>query len=299
MVNDISKLQANDQVKQEIDIRVAEKKQYDIKNVNPEKQDAAPKIDNESKEQEEVKSSVYGDVIGASKDGDTVSAKKQAMEALNTGMVFKKTVEEDPVKKAQKVEEKKEKKETSELEIATDDQLDAMFEQGKISKIKYDEENKRREILRGEEDKKDKKDFLIEENEEEQKREKTADIKSENKVENKEIAESKVQNAKVSENKFENKAIIKDETDKLEDEKEASKVKDSKVEENRKEAAANQPKRTFDIEEEVKDDKAFAEQMGRMVAKENDEKIRSDAMEEAVKNGRDELMTQIFATGLE
>ena len=355
MVNDISKLQANGQVKQEFDVKIAEKKQTGVKNVNTEKQDAAPKIENESKEQEKVKSSVYGNVIGASRDGDTVSAKKQAMEALNTGMVFKKSPaaemaessakekadaveapakeiadvkeapakavadaqenpakeaikeaqkeEKAPVEKAQEAEEKKEKKETSELEIATDDQLDAMFEQGKISKIKYDEENERREIIRGEDDKEEKKSFLIEENEDEQKKEETADVKKEIKAEDKKFADVKAQDEKVSKNKSDNKAIIRDETDKLEAEKETSKAKDTKAEESRKEnREGNTPdssKRTFDIEEEVKDDKAFAEEMGKMVAKENDEKIRSDAMEEAVKSGRDELMTQIFGTGLE
>lgn len=49
----------------------------------------------EAKRAEETKSSVYGDVVGKSSDGDTTRVKKGAMEALETGMVFAKEEKED------------------------------------------------------------------------------------------------------------------------------------------------------------------------------------------------------------
>lgn len=87
---------------------------------------------------EKVRKDVYGSVIASSKDGDTVSAKKDALEALETGMVFKK--EED--KKAVRTDES--------LAGVSQDQLETMYLQGDIDKVKYDREVQRREELKGE-----------------------------------------------------------------------------------------------------------------------------------------------------
>ncbi len=78
---------------------------------------------------EETEKSVYGDVVGKSSDGDTTRVKKDAMEALETGMVFQ-----------------KEEKENSLIEYNRD-QLTVMQEKGDITKNEYTHEITRRDEI--------------------------------------------------------------------------------------------------------------------------------------------------------
>ena len=48
-----------------------------------------------AKRAEETEKSVYGDLVGKSSDGDTTRVKKDAMEALEAGMVIKKEDKEN------------------------------------------------------------------------------------------------------------------------------------------------------------------------------------------------------------
>ena len=83
----------------------------------------------EAQRAEETAKSVYGDVIGKSEDGDTTRVKKDAMEALETGMVIK-----------------KEDKENDLMEFNRD-QLTVMLDKGDITKNEYNHEITRRDEI--------------------------------------------------------------------------------------------------------------------------------------------------------
>lgn len=83
----------------------------------------------EAKRAEETAKSVYGDVVGKSEDGDTTRVKKDAMEALETGMVIK-----------------KEDKENDLMEFNRD-QLTVMRDRGDITKNQYNHEITRRDEI--------------------------------------------------------------------------------------------------------------------------------------------------------
>ncbi len=89
----------------------------------------------EAKEAKETEQKVYGDVVGRSTDGDTTRVKKDAMEALNTGMVFA-----------------KEERENNLMEFSRD-QLTVMVDKGDITENRYDHEITRRDELQEKDDK--------------------------------------------------------------------------------------------------------------------------------------------------
>ena len=96
------------------------------------REDEAAKKDKDKKEArdvEETERSVYGDVIGKSSDGDTTRVKKDAMEALEEGMVFAKEEKEDNLMEFNR------------------EQLLVMSEKGDISKNMYNHEITRRDEL--------------------------------------------------------------------------------------------------------------------------------------------------------
>ncbi len=78
---------------------------------------------------EETEKSVYGDLVGKSSDGDTTRVKKDAMEALEAGMVIK-----------------KEDKENDLMEYNRD-QLTVMLDKGDITKNEYNHEITRRDEI--------------------------------------------------------------------------------------------------------------------------------------------------------
>lgn len=97
-----------------------------IKEADAVKADAAKKSAEEERRAEETEKKVYGDVVGKSSDGDTTRVKKDAMEALETGMVFA-----------------REEKENNLMDFNRD-QLNVMVEKGDITENRYDHEITRR-----------------------------------------------------------------------------------------------------------------------------------------------------------
>ena len=92
-------------------------------------EEAAQKTAEDEKRAEETERSVYGDVVGKSSDGDTTRVRKDAMEALEEGMVFT-----------------KEEKENNLMEFNRD-QLKVMVEKSDISENRYDHEITRRDDI--------------------------------------------------------------------------------------------------------------------------------------------------------
>ena len=164
----------------------------------------------EEAHKKELQKEIYGDLIGVSGNGDTATAKEESVKALEDGMVFKKSEDE-------KIDS---------LTGYTTDQLDELYNEGKIDKIKYDREIKRREELNGKED-----------------------------------------DSKVEEDKEDVPGRVTDEKD--EDDSEDT-------------------KKTIQSNEEA------IQTMGRVFAREEDEQMRAQAVEEALKNGRMEIMDDIF-----
>lgn len=78
---------------------------------------------------DEAGKAVYGDVVGRSADGDTTSVKKDAIEALETGMVFQKD------------------EESGNLMEFNRDQLTAMLDRGDITSNQYNQEITRRDEI--------------------------------------------------------------------------------------------------------------------------------------------------------
>ena len=105
-----------------------------IKETEEAKAEAAKKSEEDEKRAEETEKSVYGDVVGKSSDGDTTRVKKDAMEALETGMVFA-----------------KEEKENNLMDYNRD-QLNVMVEKGDITENRYDHEITRRNEVEEKED---------------------------------------------------------------------------------------------------------------------------------------------------
>ena len=83
----------------------------------------------ETGDEDEASRQVYGDVVGKSSDGDTTRVKQDAMEALETGMVFA-----------------KDEKEGNLMEFNRD-QLNIMREKGDITDNQYDHEISRRDEI--------------------------------------------------------------------------------------------------------------------------------------------------------
>lgn len=112
-------------------------------------------------DREELQASVFGDVLGVSKDGDTVTAQKEAVESATDGLVYKREVIDKARKElidvyGQDVEGKilpgpeKEDIGNKFLKDKSASQIQTLFEKGKISKNAYDREVERREQLTGE-----------------------------------------------------------------------------------------------------------------------------------------------------
>ena len=95
-----------------------------------EKDEAAAAKDREdARKAEETAKSVYGDVVGESSDGDTTRVKKDAMEALETGMVIKRDDKENDLMEYNR------------------DQLTVMLDKGDITKNQYNHEITRRDEI--------------------------------------------------------------------------------------------------------------------------------------------------------
>ncbi|MCR4851135.1 MAG: hypothetical protein K5870_07735 [Lachnospiraceae bacterium] len=157
----------------------------------------------EADREKEMKEAVYGDVIGVSENGDIATAREESVKALEDGMVFKLDNDTNAVKNEENAEnvrnegledvsltqdeqdkqaaqlnpaedqnkavrdndaDKKEDKEIESLTGYTKDQLQTLYTQGKIDKIKYDQEIERRKELMQEDDEK-----AVQQTEEEQK----------------------------------------------------------------------------------------------------------------------------------
>ena len=106
-------------------------------------ENALKAAEKEEQKAEETEKSVYGDLVGKSSDGDTTRVKKDAMEALETGMVFQKEEKED---RLDAMAVKKEDKENDLMEYNRD-QLTVMLDRGDITKNEYNHEITRRDEI--------------------------------------------------------------------------------------------------------------------------------------------------------
>ena len=107
----------------------AQQEDQKIKEADAAKADAAKKNEEDERKARETEEKVYGNVVGRSSDGDTTRVKEDAMEALETGMVFA-----------------KEEKENNLMEFNRD-QLNVMVERGDITENRYDHEITRRDEI--------------------------------------------------------------------------------------------------------------------------------------------------------
>lgn len=229
---------------------------FPVKNVNEnvsdiEKQSAAPKtIESDKGERDSAKEAVYGDVIGVSANGDVASAKKESMQALDDGMVFK-------------------KEETASLTNYTENQLQQMYEQGKINKFKYDREIERRAEIRDEEPKENP---VVEQMKEE----------AENK-ENPVVTQMKEASKEEKDNKDEkevNSGIRETDNSEKEDEKKSIVNSDD---EDKEAVKTNQAT-----------DTKIAEDMAKLVADQQDQQIKANAVKDAIANDRADLIADVF-----
>ena len=237
---------------------------------NDQKPSAAERLDEQNKKaaekkeadlDKEMKEAVYGEVIGVSENGDIATAREESVKALEDGMVFKKGPDntENVPKPADedrneqqlqdiKTDESKDKglediklntreEEITSLTGYTKDQLQTLYTQGKIDKIKYDQEIERRKELMQEDDEK-----AVQENKEEQKN---------------------IDTLKTAEQDED-----KDEEDNTED---RSKIQD-----------------------EIERNEKAVETLGRVYANEADEQLRAQAVEEALRSGRMDIVEDIF-----
>lgn len=155
----------------------------------------------EIQKDDRIQKEVYGSVIASSGDGDTVSAKKQALEALETGMVFKK---DDETQRAVNSQES--------LSGYSEDQLESMYLRGDINKVKYDREIQRREELKGEEPSKTElsKEAVAKEAEEEEKEAEALKTEEEKREERAEDAAKGDASERIKEAQKENEAFSKE-----------------------------------------------------------------------------------------
>lgn len=93
--------------------------------------------ESEAEKVDEAGKAVYGDVLAVSENGDTVTARKEALQALDDGMVVNKTTEES-------------EEDVDSLTGYSKDELKTLYQKGTINKFKYDQEIERRERLEGE-----------------------------------------------------------------------------------------------------------------------------------------------------
>lgn len=95
-------------------------------------------------------------LIGTSEDGDTAKASKKGLENVSEGIVINKSAEKAgaAAETAAKVETDDKKKEVDSLTSYSGDQLETLYEQGRITKNELDRELERRERLKGEDDEK-------------------------------------------------------------------------------------------------------------------------------------------------
>ncbi|MCR4787199.1 MAG: hypothetical protein K5888_01305 [Lachnospiraceae bacterium] len=213
----------------------------------------------EAERREEVREAVYGDVIGVSENGDTATAKEESVKALEDGMVFKKGPDNADAQKAaadeknvrdernaakpelQDIKLEKEDEKIDSLTGYTKDQLQTLYSQGKIDKIKYDREIERRKELMQEDD-----------------QEKVA---------------AREEDEKKTTEKADTVKAVKDEEDKEEENKQDNSDK---------------------IRNTIESNEKAIETMGRVVATEQDERLRADAVQDALRNDRMDIMADIF-----
>ena len=96
---------------------------------NKASEDTKAQREADSARDEEVEKSTYGDVVGRSSDGDTTRVKQNAVEALETGMVFRKEDQGESLMEFNR------------------DQLTAMLDRGDITDNQYDHEISRRDEI--------------------------------------------------------------------------------------------------------------------------------------------------------
>lgn len=235
------------------------------------------------------------DVIATSSDGDTVQAKKSAIEASKEGVFFTKNAKETEqtgvkravtdIKSTRKEEEKadreiksgQKKDDTINTNLSgyTNDQVEQLYNQGKINYSDYNKELDRREKVKEQtnriEEKDENKKVIAEDKAE------TQDLRSDATKQytdtQKEIVRDDEQ--RVTENKA--SKDVKENFDTVED-------KDSK----------NNSIQNDAMSKEIEDNKDFIDTMSNLSGIKAQDKLESDAYKAAVESGRSDIVKQIF-----
>ena len=207
---------------------------------------------------DEASRQVYGDVVGKSSDGDTTRVKQDAMEALETGMVFT-----------------KDEKDGNLMEFNRD-QLNIMREKGDITDHQYDHEITRRDEIM----EKDEKSAFAKSNAEMiEKQRKEAEEKA------KEAAKERLE-------EIQNGGKNKEEAAKTDDEKKAEdKNAVNKIAEDKK---AEEKKEEEKKEEENPNLQKLENGMNKLAASQGSLRIEEEAVENAAANGRSDVIDQIL-----
>ena len=207
---------------------------------------------------DEAARSVYGDVVGKSTDGDTTRVKQDAMEALETGMVFA-----------------KDEKEGNLMEFNRD-QLSIMLEKGDITDNQYKHEITRRDEIM----EKDEKSAFAKSNADMiEKQRKEAEEKA------KEAAKERLQ-------EIQNGGKNKEEAAKADDEK---KAEDKNAEDkNAVNKIAEDKKAEEKKEEENPNLQKLENGMNMLAGAKKGLLIEEEAVENAAENGRSDVIDQIL-----
>lgn len=228
--------------------------QTDKKVVEPEKESGfRPETGDD-----EASRQVYGDVVGKSSDGDTTRVKQDAMEALETGMVFA-----------------KDEKDSNLMEFNRD-QLNIMREKGDITDHQYDHEITRRDEIM----EKDEKSAFAKSN-----AEMIENQKKEAEEKAKEAAKKRLEEIQNG-GKDKEEAVKADEEKKTEDKNSVNKIAEDKKAEEKKDEEKK--------EEENPNLQKLENGMNKLAASQGSLRIEEEAVENAAANGRSELIDQIL-----
>ena len=237
------------------------------------------------------------ETIGVSKDGDIAKASKAGLENINEGLVLRKTPEaiqrneperkavETDRDKAEKTADDKTKAQTQSLISYSKDELERLYQKGEINSNQLDRELERREEIRGE--KKDAADELKKDEKEEKKtNEEVATAREDDREYG--VKQVTAQNNEVERSQ---KEAAEKQAEKVQERRQAERTEPN---ENRNEDTAAAENRKQIITEEMDRDDRFAREMTVLAGAEEDNKIKSEALETAVENDRLKLMEQVF-----
>ncbi|MCR5421742.1 MAG: hypothetical protein K6E98_12155 [Lachnospiraceae bacterium] len=229
------------------------------------------------------------EIIGISDDGDTARASKESLENIEEGMVFKKSAVSslDGADNKEKINVRETEEDGSKEESLlgySERELQRLYLQGDIDSEQLDKELERREEIQGEKD-----EARIEENKKEQEENKVNDAVVKEAEDKREYGAEKVirQNEEVKEagKEASEKRFV-----------EAVKEEDSEVSsenENGNQGSVTQNEKRIITEDMALDDE-FVQRMNVLEGAMRENRINSEALNEAAENGRLKIMEQVM-----